>query len=97
TAPAEFRAANFFPSDTWLFSEVTLRPSLGQLAGATRLANAFTSQPGWDAYVQRMASPADGGSPTVISDVLGLLDGEVAVGAFGPLSSSTGVPQIAFV
>lgn len=44
-----------------------------------------------------MVSPADDGNTSVISDVLGMLDGEVAVGAFGPLSSSTSLPQFALV
>ena len=92
SAPSGFRAATLLPADTWLFGEVTLRPSLTQLAAASRLANAFTSQPGWSDYVQRMSVTTGTRDTSVATDALGLLDGEVAVGAFGPPSIS-GVPQ----
>lgn len=97
TAAAQFRAASFLPADTWLFSEVTLRPSLTQLAGASRLADAFTKQPGWDAYVQRVSGPAGPQATKLATDVLGLLDGEVAVGAFGSFGSSAQIPQVVAV
>jgi hypothetical protein len=84
TAPAEFRAASFVPADTWLFGEMTLRPSLAQLASATRLADAFSSQPGWDANVRKLGPGATG---PALSDVLTLLDGEVAIAAFGSMSA----------
>ncbi len=83
TAPSDFQAATFLPSDTWLFGDLTLRPSLTQLAGATRIANAFTSQSGWSDYVRRMGATAGSRDSSVLTDALGLLDGEVAVGAFG--------------
>jgi hypothetical protein len=90
TAPAELRAASFVPADTWFFGEVTLRPSLSQLANATRLANAFSSQQGWDAYVRDLGSSSTGAAP---SDVLTLLDGEVAIAAFGSSSTSADNPR----
>jgi hypothetical protein len=90
TAPAEFRAASFVPGNTWLFGEITLRPSLAQLANVTRLANAFSSQPGWDAYVRDLSSTASGPAP---SDMLTLLDGEVAIAAFGSETTSSDSPQ----
>jgi hypothetical protein len=92
TAPSDFHAATFLPADTWLFGDVTLRPSLTQLAGATRIANAFTSQPGWSEYVSRMGATAGTGDTSVATDALGLLDGEIAVGAFGAPNVSR-VPQ----
>ena len=54
-----------------------------QLAGATRIASAFTSQPGCSDYVRRMGATAGSRDSSVATDALGLLDGEVAVGAFG--------------
>jgi hypothetical protein len=90
TAPAEIRAASFVPADTWFFGEVTLRPSLSQLANAARLANAFSSQPGWGAYVRNLGSSTAGAAP---SDVLNLLDGEVAIAAFGSSSTSSDTPH----
>lgn len=95
TAPAEFRAASFVPADTWLFGEVTLRPSLPQLANATRIANAFSSQPGWDAYVQNVSSDSPGGANA--SDVLTLIDGEIAVALFGAVSPSSEMPHYALL
>jgi hypothetical protein len=92
TAPAELRAATLVPADTWFFGEVNLRPSLSQLANATRLANAFSGQRGWDAYVRDLGSSSTGAAP---SDVLTLLDGEVAIAAFG--SSSTSVDDSHYV
>lgn len=89
TAPAEFRAATFVPADTWLFGEVTLRPGLSQLANASRLADAFSSQPGWDAFVRNVSSSSTGAAP---SDVLTLLDGEIAIATFGVVSTSSEVP-----
>ncbi len=90
TAPTDLRAATLLPADTWFFSEVTLRPSLTQLGAATRLANAFTSQPGWDAYVQQLSGTAGVGSENLLTDALTLLDGEVAVGIFGALPTGSG-------
>ncbi|HEY1298035.1 MAG TPA: DUF3352 domain-containing protein [Chloroflexota bacterium] len=90
TAPAELHAANFVPADTWFFAQVTLRPSLSQLANATRLASAFSRQRDWEAYVNDLGSSSTGTAP---SDVLSLLDGEVAIAAFGPSSTSTDIPH----
>jgi hypothetical protein len=89
--PAALHAASFLPADTWLFGEVNLRPSLMQLAGATRLANAFTSQPGWMDYVQRSSAIAGTRDSSVATDALALLDGEVAVGAFGSPSMARSI------
>ena len=90
TAPAEIRAASLVPADTWFFGEVTLRPRLSQLANAARLANAFSRQSGWDAYVRDLGSSSTGAVP---SDVLSLLDGEVAIAAFGSSSTSDDLPH----
>jgi hypothetical protein len=92
TAPSDFHAATFLPADTWLFGEVTLRPSLTQLAGATRIANAFTGQPGWSDYVRRMGATAGTDDTRIATDALALLDGEIAVGAFGAPNASR-MPQ----
>ena len=93
TAPAEFRAASFVPADTWLFGQVTLRPSLSQLANATRLADAFSSQPGWDTYVRNLSSSTG----SALSDMLTLIDGEIAIAAFGSLAASSNMPHYVLV
>ena len=89
---SDSRAAAFLPADTWLFGEVTLRPSMKQLVNATRLANTFTSQPGWTDYVQRMSATSGMRETNIATDAVALLDGEVAVGAFGRPDIS-GLPQ----
>jgi hypothetical protein len=94
TAASDFHAATFLPADTWLFGDVTLRPSLTQLAGATRIANAFTSQPGWSDYVRRVGATAGTGDTSVVTEALGLLDGEIAVGAFGTPGATRTPPGV---
>jgi hypothetical protein len=94
SAAGDSRAAAFLPADTWLFGEVTLRPSMKQVVNATRLANAFTSQPGWSDYVERMSATSGMRGTDIATEALALLDGEVAVGAFGRPDVS-GLPQSA--
>lgn len=93
SAAAEFQAAHLVPADAWLFSEMNLRPSLSQLAGTARLADAFNSQPGWNAYVQSLSRNAGESRVDFANDVLPLLDGEVAIAASGSIGAST-IPQI---
>ncbi len=94
TSPAAFRAASLFPANTWLFTDINFRPSLSQVAGATRLANAFTSQPGWETYTSGITRSFTAGGTNLFSDVLTQLDGEVAVGAVGSLTGSTETPDV---
>ncbi len=96
TTPPGFQAAAFAPASTWFFSTVTLRPSLGQLMQAGRLADVFTSQPGWDASVQALQSAGSVSKVNFTRDVLPLLDGEVATAVYGngPDLSGGGTPSI---
>ena len=96
TSPPGFQAAAFAPANTWLFSTVTLRPSLGQLMQASRLADVFTSQPGWDASIRSLERSGTGSQVDFTRDVLPLLDGEIATAVYGsgPDLSTGGTPSI---
>ncbi len=82
SAPSGFQAAAFAPPNTWLYSAVTLRPSLGQLVHARTLANTFTRQPGWSAAVRWLQDTSTNGGIDLARDVLPLLDGDVATAVY---------------
>jgi hypothetical protein len=79
-----FRAATYFPRDTWLYGAITLRPGLSQLNASRALTDAFTSQPGFaDAVKALNTTPTGTSNLDYEKDVVPLLDGEIAIGAFG--------------
>jgi hypothetical protein len=64
---------------------VTVRPGFSQLWAGRTLSEAFTSQPGFDNAVRAIQTSAPTGSNVDYEkELLPLLDGEIAVGVFGP-------------
>jgi Protein of unknown function (DUF3352) len=79
-----FRTAAYFPRDTWLYADMTVRPGFSQLLAGKKITEAFTSQPGYDQALQALQSKAPAASNVDFEkEMLPLLDGEVAVGTFG--------------
>ena len=79
-----FHTAQYFPRDTWMYGSITLRPGFSQLNAARTLSDAFTSQPGFDEAVKALnTTPTRTSNLDYQKDVVPLLDGEIAIGAFG--------------
>jgi uncharacterized protein DUF3352 len=80
--PATFRSADLFPANTWFYSSVATRVPVSEAAALMAVQSAFTSQPGWNTAVQSITSEA-AGTRAGISELQGLLSGEVAIGVSG--------------
>jgi len=79
-----FRTAAYFPRDTWAYGAMTVRPGFSQLMAGKTLVDAFTGQPDFDKAIQALQSSAQPSSTVDYQkEIQPLLDGEIAVGAFG--------------
>jgi hypothetical protein len=82
-----FKAAAYFPRDTWMFADMTVRPGLAQLLSSRNLVEAFTSQPGYDKAIRALETTSSGSSVDYEREVLPLIDGEIALGVMGPTTT----------
>jgi hypothetical protein len=90
-----FHAAQYFPRDTWAYGAMTVRPGFSQLWAGKTLAEAFTSQSGFDSAVRALETSAPTGSNVDYEkELLPLLDGEIAVGTFGSTTQPDGVAML---
>lgn len=86
-----FRAAAFMPRDTWFVAAMTVRPGLVQQMRTTSILEAFTKQPGFADTMLALQSSATRTDVNWEEEVVPLLEGEIAIGVYGPTSDPQGL------
>src|SRR3954469_19641026 len=77
-----FQTAAYVPSDAWLYTTMTVQPSITQMRNLGGLVDAFTSQPGYaEARAQINTESTRDTDFSFQDEVWPLLDGEIAFAA----------------